>query len=133
MRRRGIYTSREFYNHKFECAFVGFLWIWAISDVLSIFFLNLVFGGEDTSSLMVLQPALSLMSFMIIILGLRLRLALVLLCRFNVVQKTCCEGQGVGGWVGIPWPWVIFLRKFAHILKDPGKPCGFYHIYMKSR
>lgn len=97
MRRRGIYTLNEFYNHEFECAFVVFPWIWAVSDVLSIFFLNLVVGGENTSSLMVLQPALSLMSFMIIILGLRLRLALVLLCRFNVVQKTCCEGLG---WVG---------------------------------
>lgn len=97
MRRRGIYTLSEFYNHEFECAFVVFLWIWAVSNVLSISFLNLVVGGEDTSSLMVLQPALSLMSFMIIILGLRLRLALVLLCRFNVVQKTRCEGQG---WVG---------------------------------
>lgn len=88
MRRRGIYTLSEFYNHEFECSFVLFLRIWAV---------NLVVGGEDTSSLMVLQPALSLMSFMILILGLRLRLALVLPCRFNVVQKTCREGQG---WVG---------------------------------
>lgn len=40
----------------------------------------------------------------------------MLLCRFNVVEKTCCEGQGVGG-SAFRGPGLIFLRKFAHILK----------------
>lgn len=73
-------------------------------------------GGHVILDGPTVQPALSLMSFMIIILGLRLCLALVLLCRFNVVERTCCEGQGVGG-SAFRGPGLIFLRKFAHILK----------------